>query len=223
MPRSYLRNGSRCRAAIQLPGALVGSCGGGGTERTSSDTVGDAASCTSLNGTPASRAAVMNACLSVCGPTFLLIPARLATRRTIRPAPCRSRRRPSAVRKIGPSQRSPVARSIARAVRGASGMGTTFAALTGGRQGTGPTLQAHSLEGRGVGFVVQPRAPDVRGRGVIQDLFFDRVPVEPGDGGQPPGDGGAGATPGFQVAGKAFDIGAADGERGQGTGAAPGS
>ena len=28
MPSSYLRNGSRCRAAIQLPGALVGSCGG---------------------------------------------------------------------------------------------------------------------------------------------------------------------------------------------------
>gem|GEM_PF-5044174 len=68
----------------------------------------------------------MNACLSVCGPTFLLIPARRATLRTIRPAPCRSSRRPSWVTKMGPSQRSPVARSIARAVRGASGMVTTL-------------------------------------------------------------------------------------------------
>ena len=75
--------------------------------------------------TPRLWAAVMNACLSVCGPTGLVIPARRATFRTIRPAPCRSSRRPSPVRKTGPSQRSPVARSIARAVRGASGMVTT--------------------------------------------------------------------------------------------------
>jgi hypothetical protein len=52
-----------------------------------------------------------------------------ATLRTIRPAPCRSSRRPSPVRKMGPSQRSPVARSIARAVRGASGMVTTLPPL----------------------------------------------------------------------------------------------
>jgi hypothetical protein len=77
----------------------------------------DAASCTSRRGTPASRAAVMNAWRSVCGPTGLLIPARRASRRTIRPAPRRSNRRPSAARKIGPSQRSPIARSIAVAVR----------------------------------------------------------------------------------------------------------
>ena len=37
---------------------------------------------------PASRAAVMNACLSVCGLTFFVIPARRVTRRTIRAA-CR--------------------------------------------------------------------------------------------------------------------------------------
>jgi hypothetical protein len=43
-------------------------------------------------------AAVMNACRSVCGPTFLLIPARRATLRTTRPAPCRSSRRLPAVR-----------------------------------------------------------------------------------------------------------------------------
>jgi hypothetical protein len=48
---------------------------------------------------------------------------------TIRPAPCRSSRRPSGARKIGPSARSPVARSIARAVRGASGMVTTLLPL----------------------------------------------------------------------------------------------
>ncbi len=45
------------------------------------------------------------------------------------PGACRSNRRPSAVRKIGPSVRSPMARSIARAVRGASGIVTTFPPL----------------------------------------------------------------------------------------------
>ncbi len=54
----------------------------------------------------------------------VLMPVRPATLRTIRAAPCRSSRRPSGARKIGPSQRSPMARSIARAVRGASGMVT---------------------------------------------------------------------------------------------------
>jgi hypothetical protein len=89
----------------------------------------DAASCTSRSGTPASSAAVMNACLSVCGVTVLPILARRAVLRTIRPAPCRSSRCPSAVRNIGPSVRSPMARSIARAVRGASGMVTTLPPL----------------------------------------------------------------------------------------------
>jgi hypothetical protein len=82
----------------------------------------EAASCTSRSGTGASRAAVMNACLSVCGPIFLSRPARRATRRTIRPAACRSSRCMAVVVKVGPSQRSPITRSIARAVRGASGM-----------------------------------------------------------------------------------------------------
>ncbi|HEY2304359.1 MAG TPA: hypothetical protein VGI05_00605, partial [Streptosporangiaceae bacterium] len=44
-----------------------------------------------------------------------------AVLRTIRPAPCRSSRRPSAARNTGRPARSPMARSIARAVRGASG------------------------------------------------------------------------------------------------------
>ena len=56
---------------------------------------------------------------------------------------------------------------------------------------------------------------------MLEELFFDRVLVEPGDGGQPPGDGGAGPGPGFQLPGKAFDVDAADGEQGQGAGAAP--
>jgi hypothetical protein len=49
----------------------------------------EAASWTSRSGTPASRAAVMNACRSVCGLPCLVIPARRVTRRTIRAAPCR--------------------------------------------------------------------------------------------------------------------------------------
>src|SRR6516225_3662526 len=56
----------------------------------------EAASWTSRSGTPASSAAVMNACRKVCGPTGLVIPARLATRRTTRAAPCRSSRSPTA-------------------------------------------------------------------------------------------------------------------------------
>jgi hypothetical protein len=56
-------------------------------------------------------------------------PARLATRRTTRAAPCRSSRCSSGPEKIGPSTRSPTARSIARAVRGASGMVTTLPPL----------------------------------------------------------------------------------------------
>jgi len=43
-------------------------------------------------------AAVVNACRSVCGVTAVAIPARRAVVRTIRPAPCRSSRRPSPAR-----------------------------------------------------------------------------------------------------------------------------
>jgi hypothetical protein len=67
----------------------------------------------------------------------------------------------------------------------------------------------------GMGLIVPPRPADMRGRGVIQEFFFDGVPVEPGGGGQPAGDGGAGASPGFQLAGEAFDFGTADRERGE--------
>ena len=44
---------------------------------------------------------------------------------------------------------------------------------------------------------------------MVEELLLDRVPVEPGDGAQPAGDGGPGAAAGLQVAGEAFDVGAA--------------
>jgi hypothetical protein len=64
-----------------------------------------------------------------------------------------------------------------------------------------------------MGLVIQPRSADMSGRGMLEELFFDRVLVEPGDRAQPPGDGRAGAPFGFQVAGEAFDVGAVDGEQ----------
>jgi hypothetical protein len=48
---------------------------------------------------------------------------------------------------------------------------------------------------------------------VVEELFLDGVLVEPGDGAQSAGDGGAGAAVGFQVAGEALDVGAAGGEQ----------
>ena len=210
----------------------------------------EAASCTSRSGTPASSAAVMNACRSVCGLTCLAMPARRVTRRTVRGAPCRSSRLPSAVTNSGPSVRSPMARSIARAVRGASGMVTTLPPLrvmtrvrrprsspqvldvrAGGlrypqpverEQGDQRVLAGRAeaggdqerpdlvaVQGGGVRLVVQPGTADVRGGRVLEELFFDGVLVEPGDGAQPPGDGGAGAAAGFQLAGEGLDVGAA--------------
>ena len=56
---------------------------------------------------------------------------------------------------------------------------------------------------------------------MFQKFFFDGVLIEPGDSAQPARDGGAGAAPGFQVTGEAFDVGAADGEQAQGAGTAP--
>ena len=70
----------------------------------------------------ASRAAVMTACRRVWGPTGLVIPSGRATRPTIRPAAWRSKRLASRPVKIGPSNSSPIDRSMARAVRGARGM-----------------------------------------------------------------------------------------------------
>ena len=65
----------------------------------------------------------------------------------------------------------------------------------------------------GMRLIVQPRPPHVGSRGMLQQLLFDRVLIESGDGAQPPGDGGARSPSRFQVAGEAFDIGAADGKQ----------
>ena len=78
-----------------------------------------------------------------------------------------------------------------------------------------------AVKSGGMRLIIQPRPPDMRGRGMVEEFLFDGVLVEPGDGGQPPGDGRAGAAPGFQFPGEAFDAGAADREQGQGAGAAP--
>jgi hypothetical protein len=43
-----------------------------------------------------------------------------------------------------------------------------------------------AVQSGGVRLVVQPRSADVRRRGVLEELFFDGVLVEPGDGAQPP-------------------------------------
>jgi hypothetical protein len=94
----------------------------------------------------------MNACRSVCGLTCLAIWARRVTRRTTRAAPCRSSRRPSAAVNSGPAVRSPIARSIARAVRGASGMVTTLPALRGDDQGAVTALQPQVLDVRAGGL-----------------------------------------------------------------------
>jgi hypothetical protein len=51
--------------------------------------------------------------------------------------------------------------------------------------------------------------PYVSGRGMVQQVLLHRVPVEPGDGAQPAGDGGPCAAAGLQVAGEALDVRAA--------------
>ena len=50
---------------------------------------------------------------------------------------------------------------------------------------------------------------------MIEQVFLHRVPVEPGDGAQPPGDGRPGTAAGLQVAREAFDIGTAGLEEAQ--------
>ena len=64
-------------------------------------------------------------------------------------------------------------------------------------------------------LIVQPWPTHMRGRRVIEQIFFDCVPVEPGDSAQSAGDGGPGPAAGFQVAGEALDVGATSGEQAQ--------
>ena len=78
-------------------------------------------------------------------------------------------------------------------------------AETGGdQQGT----ELVTVERDGMGLAVHPRTADVRGGRVLEEFLFDRVLIEPGDGAQPPGDGGARPAPGFQIPGKALALGA---------------
>src|SRR6185437_10910826 len=78
-----------------------------------------------------------------------------------------------------------------------------------------------AVQGGGVRLVVQPGAADVRGRGVVEELFLNGVPAEPGAGAQPPGHGRAGTAACFQFAGEGLDVGTANRERRKGPGAAP--
>ena len=68
-----------------------------------------------------------------------------------------------------------------------------------------------AVQRNGMGLVLHPWSADMRSRRAAQEFFLNRVLIEPGDGGQPPGDRGAGPAPGFQVPGEALDIGPADG------------
>jgi hypothetical protein len=61
-----------------------------------------------------------------------------------------------------------------------------------------------------VRLVVQSAA-HVRRRRVLQKIFPDRVPIEPGDDAQPPGDGDGDAGLGFQFAAEGLDAGAGTG------------
>jgi hypothetical protein len=55
--------------------------------------------------------------------------------------------------------------------------------------------------------VVQARSPDMHRPGMIEQIFLDRVAVEPRHGAYPPGDGGLHAAVGFQVVGEELDVG----------------
>jgi hypothetical protein len=61
----------------------------------------------------------------------------------------------------------------------------------------------------------------MRGGRVVQKLFLDGVPVEPGDRGQAAGDGSPCSSAGFELAREGLDIRAADREQQQGPASAP--
>src|SRR5580765_3679662 len=88
----------------------------------------------------------MNACLSVWGVTVLAIPARRAVLRTIRPAPCRSSRRPSVARNTGPPVRSPDGQVERPRGPRSQRDGDDLAALAGDGQGPVAAFQAQVLD-----------------------------------------------------------------------------
>jgi hypothetical protein len=89
--------------------------------------------------------------------------------------------------------------------------------LTGRAQPGGDQQRAQfvAVQPGGVRLIVQAGPPYVSGRGMVQQVLLHRVPVEPGDGAQPAGDGGPCAAPGLQVAGEALDVRAAGLEEAQ--------
>jgi hypothetical protein len=78
-----------------------------------------------------------------------------------------------------------------------------------------------AVQGGGVRLVIQPGTAHVRGGRVVEELFLDGVPVEPGDGAQSPGHGCAGPPECFQFAGEGLDVGAAHREQRQRPATAP--
>ena len=81
--------------------------------------------------------------------------------------------------------------------------------LTGRAQPGGDQQRAQfvAVQPGGVRLIVQAGPPYVSGRGMVQQVLLHRIPVKPGDGAQPTGDGGPGG--GLQVAGEALDVRAA--------------
>src|SRR5258708_587687 len=72
-------------------------------------------------------------------------------------------------------------------------------------------------------FVVQPRPPDMSCRRMLEQVFLNRVAVEPGNCAQPPCHGGPGPAPGLRVAGETLNVGPTDLEQPQLTLLAPGT
>ena len=79
-----------------------------------------------------------------------------------------------------------------------------------------------AVQAGGMGFVVDPRTADVHGRGVIEQVFLDRVPVQARDGRQPAGNGRSCPARGFEIAGEQLDVSTARREQGEAALAAPG-
>jgi hypothetical protein len=64
-----------------------------------------------------------------------------------------------------------------------------------------------------MGLVIDSRPSHLHGRGMIEQVFLDRVSEQAHGGGQPAGDRGAGPTGGFEVAGEQLEVSAADREQ----------
>ena len=164
------------------------------------------------------------------------MPARRATRRTMRAAPWRSRRWPASAVKIGPADRSPMARSTARAVRGASGIVTVFPPLrtmvsvrcprstprasisapiasdTRSPLSASDEKRANlvAVQANDVGLVVDPVSADMDCRGMSDYAFLFGVAVEAGDGAQPPGDRRRCTTSSLELTSEGLDVATAN-------------